>query len=526
MEDFQSQEVRALAAHVEGLAAALEALRTDPEMGASLRRIARSLCATADKAGARSLAESARRAQEADDAGLAGAAEALLGELKALLGAEPSEPATVLLVEDNRTMATAVLAYLEDPAYTLHHAEDAATAERLLSTHTIDIVLLDLILPDRDGRDLLIQMRESRATSNIPVIVLSAKEGAVPKAECLAVGAAEFLEKPVDPKILRAAVARHVRPRDPPSDWGGLVVPGRAALVEAYEPLRVKADKARPTAVALLALNDFTAILEALGEEATDRLVARLAEPIASALEGREMLGRWGRGELLMLLPRTGVADARRKLRTGMARLAASEVLEEYATAGIDLTFSAGVASAEGAEDLREIVSAAEESLYKARSEGRRVVVTADDSEPERPPRVMLVEDDRVTATLIHHRLVREGFEVMDFLNGEEAHEWAVDASFELAILDVKVPGMDGFELLERLRAIERLDDVPIVMLTGLGGEADVIRGLELGANDYMLKPFSPTELLARVRRLVFGGVSGGPDAGGPRGTSAEVAAR
>jgi DNA-binding response OmpR family regulator len=90
----------------------------------------------------------------------------------------------------------------------------------------------------------------------------------------------------------------------------------------------------------------------------------------------------------------------------------------------------------------------------------------------------------------------------MDFLNGEDAFRWASEASFDLAILDVKVPGMDGFEILERIRAIPRLADVPIIMLTGLGSEADVVRGLELGANDYMLKPFSPAELLARVRRL------------------------
>ena len=91
----------------------------------------------------------------------------------------------------------------------------------------------------------------------------------------------------------------------------------------------------------------------------------------------------------------------------------------------------------------------------------------------------------------------------MDFLNGAEAFEWASEADFDLAILDVKVPGMDGFELLERLREIERLSDVPIIMLTGMGSETDVIRGLELGADDYMLKPFSPSELLARVRRLL-----------------------
>jgi two-component system phosphate regulon response regulator PhoB len=120
------------------------------------------------------------------------------------------------------------------------------------------------------------------------------------------------------------------------------------------------------------------------------------------------------------------------------------------------------------------------------------------------PRRILVVEDDKVTATLLHHRLVRDGYEVKDFLNGEDALDWALQEPFDLAILDVKVPGMDGFELLERLRRIERLADVPIVMLTGMGRESDVIRGLELGANDYMLKPFSPTELLARVRRLLL----------------------
>jgi len=130
-----------------------------------------------------------------------------------------------------------------------------------------------------------------------------------------------------------------------------------------------------------------------------------------------------------------------------------------------------------------------------------------------------------VTATLIHHRLVRAGFEVMDFLNGEDAYEWASQSAFDLAILDVKVPGMDGFELLERLRSIERLAAIPMVMLTGLGREADVIRGLQLGASDYMLKPFSPTELLARIRRLLHSRGTPGADAPAPGKPAAEAGA-
>ncbi len=122
------------------------------------------------------------------------------------------------------------------------------------------------------------------------------------------------------------------------------------------------------------------------------------------------------------------------------------------------------------------------------------------------------MEDDRVTRTLVRHRLVREGYDVVGVANGETALRRASAERFDLAILDVKVPGIDGFALLERLRGMPSYAGVPIVMLTGMGSEADVIRGLELGADDYMLKPFSPTELLARVRRLLHTrSVGGGP---------------
>jgi two-component system OmpR family response regulator/two-component system alkaline phosphatase synthesis response regulator PhoP len=85
-----------------------------------------------------------------------------------------------------------------------------------------------------------------------------------------------------------------------------------------------------------------------------------------------------------------------------------------------------------------------------------------------------------------------------------------LDAHPTLVLLDVKMPGMDGFEVLERLRKTPSYVDVPIVMLTSMGSEADVVRGFRLGADDYMLKPFSPTELVARLRRLLR---RGRPDA-------------
>jgi PleD family two-component response regulator len=284
----------------------------------------------------------------------------------------------------------------------------------------------------------------------------------------------------------------------------------RADLVEAFEAHRPRIAEGAAVVAALWRLEDAAQIEEAMGESTVARLVGTVAEELLDVLAEGEMLGRWERGDLVALLPGGTGAEAQQRVAEGLDRLAGASALAEFRSTGMTLSFSAGTSLAEVDQDLREVVSAAEEDLLKARQS------EAGGGAPERtwPPRVLLVEDDRVTATLIHHRLVREGFEVMDFQNGEDAFTWAADSDFDLAVLDVKVPGMDGFELLERLRAMPRLDDVPIVMLTGLGSEADVIRGLELGANDYMLKPFSPTELLARVRRLLY--AAGTSEGGAP----------
>ncbi len=111
--------------------------------------------------------------------------------------------------------------------------------------------------------------------------------------------------------------------------------------------------------------------------------------------------------------------------------------------------------------------------------------------------RVLVVEDDpsvRETATLL---LERAGLRVTAVVDGRQALEEVAAARFDLVLLDVMLPSVDGFEV---CRAIRRDSQVPIVMLTARSDTADVVAGLELGADDYLTKPFQPAELLARVR--------------------------
>ena len=116
---------------------------------------------------------------------------------------------------------------------------------------------------------------------------------------------------------------------------------------------------------------------------------------------------------------------------------------------------------------------------------------------------VLLVEDDKALAELVTFHLGREGFAVRHTPDGDEALLLAREAAPDLVILDWMIEGTSGIEVCRRLRRIEETANVPIIMLTARGEEADRIRGLDTGADDYVVKPFSPRELLARVSAVL-----------------------
>jgi two-component system, OmpR family, phosphate regulon response regulator PhoB len=113
--------------------------------------------------------------------------------------------------------------------------------------------------------------------------------------------------------------------------------------------------------------------------------------------------------------------------------------------------------------------------------------------------RLLLVEDDRALADLLTWHFERESFEVIRTPDGEEALMLAAEAPPDIVILDWMIEGVSGIEVCRRLRRTADTATVPIIMLTARGEEADRIRGLETGADDYVTKPFSPKELVARV---------------------------
>jgi len=116
---------------------------------------------------------------------------------------------------------------------------------------------------------------------------------------------------------------------------------------------------------------------------------------------------------------------------------------------------------------------------------------------------VLIVDDESDLVELVSYNLKKEGFQVATAPDGGAALEKARKKNFDLIILDLMLPGIQGIELCRILRNDPKTERVPIIMLTAKGDEADRIKGLETGADDYMAKPFSPRELIARVKAVL-----------------------
>jgi two-component system, OmpR family, alkaline phosphatase synthesis response regulator PhoP len=117
---------------------------------------------------------------------------------------------------------------------------------------------------------------------------------------------------------------------------------------------------------------------------------------------------------------------------------------------------------------------------------------------------VLVIEDDPTISGLIEFRLQRDGYVITKAVDGHAAMAaFSASAVPDLVVMDVMMPFHDGYELLTNLRARESWKRVPVIMLTSMSREEDILKGLQMGATDYVIKPFRPAELSARVKSLL-----------------------
>lgn len=118
--------------------------------------------------------------------------------------------------------------------------------------------------------------------------------------------------------------------------------------------------------------------------------------------------------------------------------------------------------------------------------------------------KILIVEDDKFLRELISQKIIKEGYEVLDAVDGEEGVQKAQAERPDLILLDLILPGMDGFEVLRKIKEDEGTNTIPVIILSNLGQKEDVDKGIEFGAKDYLIKAhFTPAEIIEKIKSVL-----------------------
>ena len=365
-----------------------------------------------------------------------------------MISAHPPDLArtqTLLIVEDDPEIGYLLSVILAGEDREVVHAASAAESRQVLEERAVDLVILDLLLPDADGRGLLTELRDQPATSKVPILVVSTRTNAEIRAECYALGADAFVEKPFDPATLaadvstrleRAAARARAAERD---DLTGLL--NRAGAQERLR--RIHAEGAY--AVVMMEIDGARRLSERFGWATMERVIALTAGVLEKATPPDATLARWVGSQFVAILPGREGEAAEREMGV-LLDAVRGHPIEGPDRETFRVTLSAGLSLSDESRGADSVVQEAAACMFRAQEAGgnRGVTPTYGPASSGRPS-VLVAEDDEITATILTHRLRKEGFDVVRYDNGADAYDAALSATPAVVLLDVKMPGMDGF---------------------------------------------------------------------------------
>ncbi len=472
----------------------------------SVRRLVRVLLSAERVEEMPALVDAARMVFLAPLAELPDAATAFLAQLEELAPSNaPTGTRTILIVEDDDLFARALAATLTAAGRKVEIVGTAAAARTRLAAGPVALVVLDLILPDSDGRNILLEFRSDPRTAGLPVFVVSARLGTHTKAECFALGADAYFEKPLDLDAFAVAVSARLERHDVAQLARRDAVtglPNRAAFFELLAHLRATTEPDTPFSLAVLDLDHFRWVEETWGRQFSDGVLRRASVRLAMALRSASCFARWDGAEFIVCFSGRAAGEAATLVEQALAALRKVD-FRQGMDEPLTLTFSAGVTDLGPEQSVEEAIAVADRLRYAAKTGGRNRVVVGQVGASLPVSRILLAEDDLDIVRLLTRHLRREGFEVVHAADGVEALAVFPTSGASMVISDVQMPNLDGLGLLRALREHPGGRHLPVMMLTAMGDESYIVRAFELGADDYVLKPFSAREVTARIRRML-----------------------
>lgn len=380
-----------------------------------------------------------------------------------------------------------------------------------------DCLILDLHIPDTDGFEIIEILSEKLKKQYIPTTIISQDCTRTTKLKAYRLGIDDVICKPIDIEELLARLQRQINGKRR-LDRLLFVDELTGAYNRKYmnEALGKLLSESCRTGVgfslALLDLDHFKSINDTYGHLIGDQVLSHFTLFMKEQLRMGDLFIRYGGEEFVAVFPQTDIEEAKRLLSLWIEQFA--EVKFHVPTGDFSCTFSAGVVYVDQfTTSIHRWLEKADQALYRAKSLGRRRVATEEDlvtGPTKRKLRVCVVDDDPLMRMMLTDLLSQSFDDRLEFeLSLYQDGLTFVDelpqnvTSPYLVLLDGLLPGMDGLEVLEHIQQLPHAEQFTVIMLTGRTAEQDIVKALQLGADDYVTKPFRLKELEARIRRFI-----------------------
>lgn len=430
---------------------------------------------------------------------------------------EQDAKAVVLMIDEDLDFLSGMKSGLEQRGFIVLLAASPEKGLEMFLNERPNCVIVDYVPPYERGYEST-QSLLSKATSEfIPVLMISSSMDKDIELSAYKSGVADFIKKPVDSEELEVRMNNRLRYQKViqqtimTDELTGVYT--RRYLSSVGKKQLSQALRSKQTlTVAMLDLDFFKKVNDTYGHPAGDNVLKSFANIITRLKREYDLLFRLGGEEFLLLLPNTTPAEAKKVVERIRIKLR----LTEYQEAGssFNVTFSSGIAgSTIETKKLEELIEQADQALYMAKQTGRNQTVLFENKNmvaSKRTIYVSIIDDDEVLRRILFDRVCelvtdQVNLEVTAYKNGEEflLADWYKTREKHLVILDRIMPKMDGLEVLSTLRSKYPEHEVMVLMLTGRKQEQEIVKALELGADDYLTKPFKVDEVTARIKRLI-----------------------
>lgn len=384
-----------------------------------------------------------------------------------------------------------------------------------------DCLIMDAGLKDEKGLSLLESLQASGQQMLTPVLVIGDNPNRENRLDAYRAGADDFMSKPLDLEEFEVRVSRQVGRKKQYDDL--LLID---ELTKAYNRKYFQSFFAKqqsnltrvkePFSVGVIDLDYFKQVNDTYGHVVGDEVLKQLASYMKQNMRSGDVFARYGGEEFAMLLPNTAIEQAKKlveRLLNGFMQL-------NFQSNQVSFTcsFSGGVVQVtEGGLTLERVMECADKALYEAKKNGKaRVEVYEGDQEVvTQKVKVAIVDDDEIVRMMLSEVIGKlslpatRTIEIETFPDGKSflQSEWLQSQDRYVVILDGMMPKMDGLEVLQRLRSERRHDQFKVMMLTSRKSERDIQKALQLGADDYVTKPFKLLEVEARLQHLIKRGM-------------------